>query len=171
MHRLNRPVRLADVAVAAGCSLSALQAAFRRFRDTTALGALRDIRLRCAREALLRANDDEPTRTIARRLGSPIRRALLLHMVGVSANTQVRRDEKANSHSRLSLPWRERACPRTLDPSLLWAATKGVDLSCCHSKHCANCSRLNSAPLSLSSTRKPGGRFVNARVTFVPSVS
>jgi AraC-like DNA-binding protein len=43
--------------------------AFRRFRDTTALGALRDIRLRCAREALLQAGDDEPTRAIARRFG------------------------------------------------------------------------------------------------------
>ena len=65
----DRPVRLADVAGAAGCSLSALQAAFRRFRDTTALGALRDIRLQCAREILLKAGDNEPTRTIARRFG------------------------------------------------------------------------------------------------------
>ena len=65
----DRPIRLADIAAAAGCSLSALQAAFRRFRDTTALGALRDIRLRRARETLLKANDDEATGTIARRFG------------------------------------------------------------------------------------------------------
>ena len=65
----DRPIRLADVAAAAGCSLSALQEAFRRFRDTTALGALRDIRLRRAREALVQASDDEPSRTIARRFG------------------------------------------------------------------------------------------------------
>ncbi len=65
----DRPIRLADVAAAAGCSLSQLQATFRRFRDTTALDALHKIRLHCAREALLKASDDEPNRVIARRFG------------------------------------------------------------------------------------------------------
>jgi AraC-like DNA-binding protein len=64
-----RPISLADVAEAAGCGLGALQSAFRRFRDTTALGALHDIRLERAREALLAAEADEPTRAIARRFG------------------------------------------------------------------------------------------------------
>jgi AraC-like DNA-binding protein len=90
----DRPIRLADVAAAADCCLSTLQEAFRRFRDTTALGALRDIRLRCAREALLQAGDDEPTRAIAAASGSPTPRALLLRTAGVLANTQAKHGEK-----------------------------------------------------------------------------
>lgn len=64
-----RPVVLADVAAAAGCSLGSLHAAFRRFRDTTPLTALHDIRLQRAREALLAAGSNEPVRAIARRFG------------------------------------------------------------------------------------------------------
>jgi len=65
----DRPIALADVAAAAGCSLGTLQVAFRRFRDATPLAALHHIRLQHVREALLSAGDDEPTRTIARRFG------------------------------------------------------------------------------------------------------
>jgi AraC-like DNA-binding protein len=65
----DRPLALAEIAAAAGCSLGALQSAFRRFRDTTLLGALRDIRLEHAREALLAAEPHQSTRQIARRFG------------------------------------------------------------------------------------------------------
>jgi AraC-like DNA-binding protein len=70
MHAFaDRSITLADVAAAAGCSLGTLQAAFRRFRDTTPLSALHDIRLQRVREALLIADRDESTRAIARRFG------------------------------------------------------------------------------------------------------
>lgn len=65
----DRPITLADVAATAGCSLGTLQAAFRRFRDTTPLSALHNIRLQRVRETLLIANWDELTRAIARRFG------------------------------------------------------------------------------------------------------
>src|SRR3954469_21909310 len=44
-----------------------------------------------------------------------------------------------------------------------------VRLLPCHSKRRASCSRLNCEPASLSSARKPGGRFVHTRVTSVPT--
>jgi AraC-like DNA-binding protein len=70
MHAMaDRPVGLADVAAAAGCSLGTLQAAFQRFRGTTSLGALHNIRLQRVRAALRLAADDEPTAAIARRFG------------------------------------------------------------------------------------------------------
>jgi AraC-like DNA-binding protein len=70
MHEsADRPITLADVAAGAGCSLGTLQTAFRRFRDTTALGALHDIRLQRIRQALLTAAEDESTGAIARRFG------------------------------------------------------------------------------------------------------
>lgn len=70
MHNAaDRPIVLADVATAAGCSLGTLQVAFRRFRETTPLAALHDIRLQHVRETLLSAGNDEPTRAIARRFG------------------------------------------------------------------------------------------------------
>jgi AraC-like DNA-binding protein len=65
----DRPIALADVAAAAGCSLGTLQAAFQRFRGTTSLGALHDVRLQRVREALQTAGKDEPTAAIARRFG------------------------------------------------------------------------------------------------------
>jgi AraC-like DNA-binding protein len=65
----DQPVVLADIAAAAGCSLSSLNAAFRRFRDTTPLAALHDVRLQRVREALVAAGSDETIRAIARRFG------------------------------------------------------------------------------------------------------
>ncbi len=47
-------IRMEQVAVAAGCSLRALNAAYRRFRDTTPLSALRAVRLANARAELMR---------------------------------------------------------------------------------------------------------------------
>ncbi len=65
----DRPITLTDVSAAAGCSLGTLQTVFRRYRETTPLTALHDVRLQHVRQALLESPDDEPTRTIARRFG------------------------------------------------------------------------------------------------------
>jgi transcriptional regulator GlxA family with amidase domain len=48
-----KPIRIAEVAVAAGCSVCNLNGVFRRFRGTTPLTALHAIRLDAVREALL----------------------------------------------------------------------------------------------------------------------
>lgn len=63
------PVTMADVAVAAGCGTRTLLNAFRRFRDTTPLAALHDIRLQHARKALLADSDSQSVSNIARRFG------------------------------------------------------------------------------------------------------
>ena len=65
----DRPVVMADIAAAAGCSLGTPQVAFHRFRETTLWTALRDIRLQHVRKALLTAGNDVPTRAIAQRFG------------------------------------------------------------------------------------------------------
>jgi AraC-like DNA-binding protein len=64
-----QPIAMADVAAAAGCATATLYAAFRQFRGVTPLGALHAIRLQRVREALREADDETPTRTIARRFG------------------------------------------------------------------------------------------------------
>jgi AraC-like DNA-binding protein len=50
--RVEEPIALREVAEAAGCSVRSLQLGFRRFRETTPLGAIRNARLQAAREAL-----------------------------------------------------------------------------------------------------------------------
>jgi transcriptional regulator GlxA family with amidase domain len=60
---------MAQVAVAAGCSLRTLEAAFRQFRGTTPLGALHGIRLEQVHRELSRAATDTPLAAIARRHG------------------------------------------------------------------------------------------------------
>jgi transcriptional regulator GlxA family with amidase domain len=65
----DQPISMDDVAAAAGCATATLYAAFRRFRDTTPLAALRGIRLRRVREALRAANNEVSIRRIARRFG------------------------------------------------------------------------------------------------------
>ncbi len=62
-----RPIQLADIAAAAGCSARSLQNAFRNFRETTPHKALQRIRLELA-EADLRLNRETVT-TVARRYG------------------------------------------------------------------------------------------------------
>ncbi len=64
----DRPLRMAEVAVAAGCSLRTLDAGFARFRGATPLAVLRALRLDRAREALQR-NGDVPVGDVARRFG------------------------------------------------------------------------------------------------------
>ncbi len=49
----DKPVTMADVAAAAGCGTRTLLNVFRRFRETTPLAAMHDIRLQHARAALL----------------------------------------------------------------------------------------------------------------------
>ena len=61
------PISVTDIAAAAGCSVRALQIAFRRFRDTTPLAARRDARLEAVRAAL--ATSDQPAAKIARDFG------------------------------------------------------------------------------------------------------
>lgn len=63
------PIRMAQVALAAGCSLRTLNAAFRRFRGTTPLGALHAIRLERVREALRRDPAGHSIAAVAQRHG------------------------------------------------------------------------------------------------------
>lgn len=63
----DEPILMEDVAAAAGCSVRALQLAFRQFRDISPHGALMNARLERARDALLR--DEGPIKQIAKRFG------------------------------------------------------------------------------------------------------
>jgi len=63
------PIRMSQVAAAAGCSVRTLEAVFRQFRDTTPLGALHGIRLEQVRRALSDGAADEPISAIALRHG------------------------------------------------------------------------------------------------------
>ncbi len=65
----DQPLTLAEVAAAAGCSLRALYAVFRRFRDTTPLAALQVIRLEEVRAALKQGRVGESVMAVARRHG------------------------------------------------------------------------------------------------------
>ena len=62
-----QPISVLDIAAAAGCSARALQLAFRQFRHTTPLAALRDTRLHAARAAIVAAQ--APVSVIAREFG------------------------------------------------------------------------------------------------------
>jgi AraC-like DNA-binding protein len=63
------PIRLADIAAAAGCSVRTLNAAFRRFRDTTPLAALHALRLDQVRVAIAGQKDGASTAILASRFG------------------------------------------------------------------------------------------------------
>lgn len=64
----DRPLRMTEVAAAAGCSLRTLEAGFTRFRGATPLAVLQALRLDRAREAL-RRDGDVPIGDVARRFG------------------------------------------------------------------------------------------------------
>jgi AraC-like DNA-binding protein len=64
-HNVCAPVTIAEVADAAGCSIRALQMAFRRFGSTTPMAALRRIRLEAARTEVLRTDRTESLAQIA----------------------------------------------------------------------------------------------------------
>lgn len=63
------PIRMVQVAAAAGCSLRTLAAVFRQFRGRTPLGALHGVRLDEARRALSLAETDLPVGAVAQRYG------------------------------------------------------------------------------------------------------
>jgi AraC-like DNA-binding protein len=63
------PLRMAEVADAAGCGVRTLSEVFRRFRETTPLKAMHAIRLECVRDALRRDATDTSVANIARRFG------------------------------------------------------------------------------------------------------
>lgn len=67
--RCAEPIRMAQVADAAGCSQRTLEAVFRQFRGTTPLGALHSIRLEQVHRELSLAATDAPLAAIARRHG------------------------------------------------------------------------------------------------------
>jgi AraC-like DNA-binding protein len=66
---LEEPLALHDVAAAAGCSVRSLQLAFRNFRDTTPLLAIRYARLEAARDALRSGDAGDTITGIAHRFG------------------------------------------------------------------------------------------------------
>jgi transcriptional regulator GlxA family with amidase domain len=57
------------VSHAAGCSVRALQLAFRRFRNTTPMGALRHIRLEQARAEIARSSGSQSVLDVALKFG------------------------------------------------------------------------------------------------------
>src|SRR5215475_564884 len=63
------PVTIEAVANAAGCSIRALQLAFRRFRGTTPMAALQRVRLEAARADILRIERDQSLTRIAAEYG------------------------------------------------------------------------------------------------------
>ena len=63
------PIRMAQVAAAAGCSVRTLGASFRQFRGHTALGALHGIRLDQVMRDMSQRASDAPVTVIARRYG------------------------------------------------------------------------------------------------------
>lgn len=67
--RCAEPIRMKDVAAAAGCSMRTLDAVFRRFRDTTPLRALHALRLGQVHAELSREGGGESVAAVARRYG------------------------------------------------------------------------------------------------------
>jgi AraC-like DNA-binding protein len=65
----DQPIALHEVADAAGCSVRALQLAFRQFRETTPAEAIRQARLEAARQALARGDAEGTVADVAVRFG------------------------------------------------------------------------------------------------------
>lgn len=63
------PIRVADVAAAAGCSVRTLGCVFQRFRGRTPLATLHALRLEQVHAELSRSATDAPTGAVARRYG------------------------------------------------------------------------------------------------------
>jgi transcriptional regulator GlxA family with amidase domain len=66
-------VTVEEIAQEAGCSVRALQLAFRPFRDITPTETLRRIRLEQARDEILRWNESSSVIELPRSSGSPAR--------------------------------------------------------------------------------------------------
>jgi transcriptional regulator GlxA family with amidase domain len=70
MHaQAGSPIRMADIAAAAGCSVRTLTTVFRRFRDTTPLAALHTIRLDKVRADLRDGRANGSVASVARAYG------------------------------------------------------------------------------------------------------
>ena len=67
--RAEEPLTVEDIACAAGCSVRALQLAFKRFRDISPMQELRRIRLRLAYEAIMRCDGLFSVTEVAARYG------------------------------------------------------------------------------------------------------
>jgi AraC-like DNA-binding protein len=65
----SEPIRMAEIAAVAGCSVRTLGSAFRQFRGQTALGALHGFRLDQVKRDLSQGASDAPLAAIARRYG------------------------------------------------------------------------------------------------------
>lgn len=57
-EHFDTPIQMSDLAAAAGCSISTVHHAFRRYKNATPMEYLRQVRLRRARSALLSAAED-----------------------------------------------------------------------------------------------------------------
>jgi AraC-like DNA-binding protein len=66
---VEEPIAMHEVADAAGCSVRSLQLGFRRFRETTPRGAIRQARLEAAREALRSGDTGGTVTDLALRFG------------------------------------------------------------------------------------------------------
>jgi AraC-like DNA-binding protein len=66
---VEEPIALHEVAAAAGCSVRTLQHAFRSFRETTPLLAIRRARLEAARDAIRMSDGGTTVTDLARRFG------------------------------------------------------------------------------------------------------
>lgn len=92
------PLTIAEIAEAAGCSVRALQGAFRRFRGTTPMAALQRARLEEARAEMLRPDQTDSLGRIAAAHGfsSPSRFARLFRSTyGVSPSQTLQGRHKA----------------------------------------------------------------------------
>lgn len=68
-ENIQEPIALHEVAAAAGCSVRCLQLAFRKFKQTTPLLAIRQIRLEAAHKALRSGDSAETLTSVAQRFG------------------------------------------------------------------------------------------------------
>ena len=66
---VSSPLTIETIAEAAGCSIRALQLAFRRFRDTTPRAALQRMRLEAARTEMMRVERTQSLLRIAAEYG------------------------------------------------------------------------------------------------------
>lgn len=91
------PLRISDIAAAAGCSVRTLSAVFQKFRGRTPLEALHAIRLDLVRAELTRDADDTPVAAVARRFGftnASRFAAAFRRRFGVSPSNVVRRTSR-----------------------------------------------------------------------------
>jgi AraC-like DNA-binding protein len=97
---IREPLTIEAIATAAGCSIRALQLAFRHFRGTTPMAALQHIRLEAARAEVLRLEQEQSLARIAAEHGfsNPSRFAQLFRRAyGVYPSEALRARTRAGS--------------------------------------------------------------------------